>query len=333
MGYNASSTTAYAIATLIPTSVPITTGTTAQSSGLGSTVLPQFQGGTLQVSASGNITQNFTINNANGTIDQNAFNSNFSGVVSDAVSGTAGKLFITNSGTAGVGKVALSGVNTYSGGTEVQAGATLSIADSRAIGSGGLDLLGSATAPAILETTATMTISAPITVSGDPVFSVAPTTTLTVSSPVTDGVSAGDVVVDGGGTLNLIATNTYTGPTTINSGPTLALTGNNASIATSSAVTNNGTFDLRAANPGGVTVKAYTQGSTGILRLAATAPGTFQKLMVLGNATLNGTLDLTATAGNYAMGRYVLVDASGSRSGTFGTFNTNLASVTPSASA
>jgi hypothetical protein len=33
------------------------------------------------------------------------------------------------------------------------------------------------------------------------------------------------------------------------------------------------------------------------------------------------------------MGRYVLVDASGSRSGTFGTFNTNLASVTPSASA
>lgn len=307
----------------------ILSGQTYQSSGLGSSVNRIFDGGTLQVSSASTVSGNFTIASTGGTIDQHGYASTFSGDFSDASIGNAGKLTIVNSGLAGQGSVTLSGNNTHTGGTEVQAGAMLVINSASALGSGTLALVGSATVPATLGTTQTMTIANPITVAGDPVFNVAPGTTLTISSPIADGVSAGDVVADGGGTLNLTATNTYTGPTTINSGSTLALTGNTASITSSSTVTNNGTFDLRNANPTTVALGgSYTQGSTGSLRMVASTPGTFQKLTVAGATTLDGTLELTATAGKYAMGRYVLVDAASGRSGTFSNFSNNLASVT-----
>lgn len=312
-------------APLAPSMSDITTGSGNLKSAIGVSLTAKLDGGVLTVDNTLTDSHNFTITSRNGTLDQQGLRSVFSGNFSND-SSAAGRLIIINTGNAGQGAIQLSGTNTHSGGTEVQAGAVLSIASPSALGSGGLDLVGSATTPATLETTQTMTISAPITVTGDPVFSVAPTTMLTISSAIT---GTGDVVVDGGGTLNLIEANAYTGPTTINAGSTLALTGNNAAITTSSAVTNNGTFDLRGGNPTSVTVNDYTQGSTGSLRLVAAAPGTFQKLSVTGNATLSGTLDLTAAAGNYAIGRYVLVDASGSRSGTFSSFNNNLAIVTP----
>lgn len=322
-GFNSSTATPYALATLLASN--INSGGTYQTAGLGTSVNPVLTGGTLQVSAAGSINQNFTVNGSNGTIDQNGLAANFSGTIADA-SGTVGRLIIINSGPAGVGKVIFSGTNTYSGGTEVQSGAVLSIASASALGSGGLDLIGSTTVPATLETTQTMTITNPITVSGDPVFNVAPGTTTTVVTPITDGVSAGDVVVSGGGTLNLTAVNTYTGPTRVAAGSTLALSGS-GSIATSSAVTNNGTFDLlnsaNTVNLGG----SFAQSSTGSLNMAGT-PGTFQKIIITGPASLGGTLNLTATSGNYRIGRYTLLNA-GSVSGTFATFSNNLAAVTP----
>lgn len=302
------------------------TSGTAESSGLGSSINPAFDGGRLRISAAGNIIQNFTVSSANGTIDQNALASNFTGIISDAVTGTAGKLIIANSGTAQQGKVILSGSNTYTGGTDVESGAVLSIGSASALGSGALNLVGSATIPATLETTQTMTISNPITVSGDPVFSVASGTTTTVSSPIADGSSAGDVVVSGGGTLNLTAVNTYTGPTTVDAGSMLALSGS-GSITTSNAVTNNGTFDLTNAtstvNLGG----SFTQSGTGSLNMVA-APDAFQKIVIAGTASLGGSLGLTAAAGNYRIGRYTLLNA-GSVIGTFSSFTNNLSSVTP----
>lgn len=307
----------------------ILSGQTYQSSGLGSSVNRIFDGGTLQISSASTVSGNFTIASTGGSIDQRGYASTFSGDFADASIGNGGKLIIVNSGLAGQGSVTLAGNNTHTGSTEVQAGAKLVINSASALGSGTLALVGSATVPATLGTTQTMTIANPISVAGDPVFSVAPNTTLTISSPITDGISAGDVVADGGGTLNLTATNTYTGPTTINNGSTLALSGTTASITQSSAVTNNGTFDLRTAKPTTVALSGgYTQGSTGNLRMVASAPGAFQKLTVGGASTLDGTLELTAAAGKYAMGRYVLVDAASGRSGTFSNFSNNLASVT-----
>lgn len=307
-------------------STNILAGSTYLASNLGGSVNPAFEGGRLRVSSSGIIAPSFTISNANGTIDQNALASRFTGVISDAITGAAGKLIIANSGTAQQGKVILSGANTYTGGTDVESGAVLSIGSASALGSGALNLVGSATIPATLETTQTMTISNPITVTGDPVFSVASGTTTTVSSPITDGSSAGDVVVGGGGTLNLTAVNTYTGPTTVDAGSTLALSGS-GSITPSSAVINNGTFDLSNAtstvNLGG----SFTQSGTGSLNMGASA-GAFQKVVIAGTASLGGSLGLTAAAGNYRIGRYTLLNA-GSVTGTFSSFKNNLASVTP----
>jgi autotransporter-associated beta strand protein len=258
-------------------------------------------------------------------IDQNNNYSVFSGVFANDTSN--GRLIIKNgNGSTTSGEVVLAnGANTYSGGTEVQAGATLSIATPGAIGTGGLDLVGSATTPATLKTTATMTISARITVTGDPVFDVASGTTTTVSSAIADGAAAGDIVVTGGGTLALTAVNTYTGPTTINAASTLALLGS-GSIGGSSAVANNGVLDLTGATSTVTLVGTYTQGSTGTLKLAASAGGV-QLLSVGGAASLDGTLALVAASGTYTKGLYQLVSAS-SVAGRFGTFASNLSDYT-----
>lgn len=247
-----------------PFSTNILAPNTYSSAKLGTDVNPVFQGGTLQVAAAGSIADNFTVDSSNGTIDQKGVNSNFTGVISNASTG-GGKMIITNSGTAGTGKVVFSGTNTYSGGTEVDSGAVLSIGSASALGSGGLALVGNATTTATLATTANMTLSAPITVAYDPTFSVASGTTLTVSSSIADGTAPGDIVAAGGGTLALTAANTYTGATTINSGSTLALSGN-GSVAASSGVTDNGTLDI-SATTSGASIKTLS-GSGGVVTAA-----------------------------------------------------------------
>ncbi|MEN9776167.1 MAG: hypothetical protein RL322_3237, partial [Pseudomonadota bacterium] len=250
----------------------------------------------------------------------------FSGNLSDDRAGVGGRLIILNTGPDKSGHVRLSGTNTHSGGTEVRAGATLQIEDSVSLGSGPLDLVGTADLPAVLAITATTTIANPVTVTGDPVFDVAAGTITTITSAIS---GTGDVEVAGSGTLKLTNANTYSGPTLVHEGATLALSGDVASIAASSAVTNRGVLDLREANRAVISLSgALNQTRTGSLRLVAAAPGVFQRLAVAGAVTLDGELDLTASSGTYAMGRYTLIDATGGRNGTFSSFAHNLTSVT-----
>jgi autotransporter-associated beta strand protein len=103
----------------------ILSGGTYQTLNVGSSVNPVFDGGTLQVSSSGTIANNFTVTNNNGTIDQAGLSSIFSGVISDATTGVPGGLAISNSGAADQGSVTFTGTNSYTGGTIVNAGATL----------------------------------------------------------------------------------------------------------------------------------------------------------------------------------------------------------------
>ena len=392
-------------------------GTIYQSSNLGTTVNPVFDGGTLQVSGAGTIANNFTVNANNGVIDQNGSASIFSGVISDAVSGTPGSMSIANTSNNG-GSVTFTGSNTYtgsttinsgatlalagsgsiatssgvinsgtfdisattsgatvkaisgngttnlgsqnlaitnasgnlsgavtgsgginitggnqtlsgnnsgfSGGVQVQSGAALTIPAASALGTGSLALVGSSSVPATLNVTGTTTIANAITVAGDPVFNITSGTTTTVASPITDGGVAGDVVVAGGGTLNLTAANTYTGLTAIGTGSTLALTGN-GSIAQSRAVTNNGTFNV-SGKTGNVSVASYNQGSTGSLVMGF-APTNNQRVNVAGAASLSGSLSLVASGGTYSAGKYTLLTANGV-SGTFGAFSSNLSNYT-----
>jgi autotransporter-associated beta strand protein len=290
-----------------------------------STFNNRFDGGTLRVAAPGSTSAIFSVTSNNGYIDHYGNTATFSGLITDD-GADHGRLIITNSSGTISGKVILSNItNDYSGGTEVRSGATLSIANPNAIGTGGLSLVGTSTVPAVLETTANMTISAPITVAYDPVFSVASGTTTTVSSPIADGVAAGDVVVSGGGTLALTAANTYTGLTAVDAGSTLALQGA-GSITPSSALNNNGTVNVTGANGNVSLGGTFTQSSTGNL-LMNISPTNNQKVLVTGAASLAGGLSLAATAGTYTAGKYTLITANGV-SGTFGTFSTTLPNYT-----
>ena len=316
----------YAILGTPPSTDITTAGTVYQSSNLGSSVNRRFDGGTLQLSSAGNVSGNFTVTSNNGKIDQNGLVSNFQGNITDDSVGVHGKLTLINTGTAGQGSVTLSGTNTYSGGTEIQAGANLIINSASALGSGTLALVGTPTVSATLTTTTNMTIGNPITVKYDPTFNVAPGTTTTVSSVISDGGAPGDVVATGGGKLLLTNVNTYSGATTIDAGSTLALSGS-GSIANSTPVTNNGTFDITAKTTNVTLGGAYTQGSTGTLAMNFAASNN-QKLIITGAASLNGVLSLTASSGTYAPGRYSVLTAN-SLSGTFSSFSaTNLSSYT-----
>mgnify|MGYP003334210049 FL=1 len=93
---------------------------------------------------------------------------------------------------------------------------------------------------------------------------------------------AGSITFTGNGITTLSATNTYTGSTTINSGATLV---NNGSIATSSGVTNNGTFTNNGQAPGVTNAGTFTNG----------ANGTAASLINTGTATNNGTITGTVT--------------------------------------
>jgi hypothetical protein len=152
---------------------------------------------------------------------------------------------------------------------------------------------------------------------------------VTFTNPIGDATSRaqGSLTVansSSGGSVTLSAYNTYTGATTINSGATLALSGA-GSIAQSSGVSNNGTFNTTgsAAN---VSVASYTQSSTGTLAMNV-SPTDTQQLIVTGAASLAGGLSLTGSAGTYSSGRYALLTA-GSVSGTFGSLSSNLSSLT-----
>ena len=307
----------------VPGSANILSGATNLLSGLGGSLNPVFDGGILKIDSAGTSAANFTITSNNGKIDQNSLVTNFSGNITNSGTGVSGKLTIVNSGVGG--SVILSGNNTYSGGTEVDAGANLSISSVHNIGSGPLTLVGSSTTPATLTTTAKVTLANSITVTADPVFNVAAGTTTTVTNPIADGASSGDVVVQGGGTLALTAANSYTGLTNINAGSTLALVGA-GSITNSSALNNSGTVDVRGANGNVVLGGTFTQTSTGNL-LMNISPTNNQQLNVTGAAALAGGLSLNATAGTYAAGKYTLLTANGV-TGIFGTFASNLSSYT-----
>jgi len=78
-----------------------------------------------------------------------------------------------------------------------------------------------------------------VTLAGNGTFQI-PSGTYTVNTNISGG---GTLIAAGSGTLTLPQANSYTGGTTINNGSTLALT-TTGSVATSTGVTANGTFDI-----------------------------------------------------------------------------------------
>lgn len=215
----------------------------------------RFDGGTLLADQAGTYTQNFTITTANGYIDQNGNASTFSGNIANDGS-LAGRLFIGNTGTAGSGYVALTGNNTYTGGTAVGAGANLHINAGAALGTGSLDLVGNSTTQAGLTVTGTTAIANPVSVAYNSAINVATGTITTMTGAITDGVSPGSLIVNNDGTSTgtlalapaTSGTNTYSGGTFIYAGTLQAGAINALPTTGTVTVASGASFDLNSYN-------------------------------------------------------------------------------------
>jgi fibronectin-binding autotransporter adhesin len=218
----------------------ITTGSPYLAAGLGTTLNPVFDGGTLQLDSSGPVfSQNFTVNPTNGTIDAAGLNSTMSGVLS----GPGGLTFMDS---AGGGSVTLTNANLYAGATTISGGAVLmlsgngSIAASSGVADSGTFDISGTTAGAAIQS-----------LSGNGIVALGnQTLTLTNANDTFAGTigGAGGLALTGG-TETLSGTNTYSGATGISSGATLALNGS-GSIAASSGVADNGTLDISGTTTG-----------------------------------------------------------------------------------
>ena len=201
------------LAGIMPVSA-IATGQTYFLSNVGSTVIPAFTGGTLQVDTMGQIyVQNFTIDGSTTNIlDQRGNSTVLTGVLSDAVSGVPGMLTIANSGVGG--QIVLTGVSTYSGLTTIDSGATLivngSIASPVAVAGtlGGTGLVGGSTTvmgggtlqPGIIGLPGTV-----MTITGNLAFQSGAIYLVSLNSTTTSYANVGGAVTLGG-TVNAVFT-------------------------------------------------------------------------------------------------------------------------------
>jgi fibronectin-binding autotransporter adhesin len=222
-------------------------------------------GALLSMSGAGVISESGVIDNGTFDISQatssvsiislsgsGAVNLGAQGLILEAATDTfSGTISGTGSLTLTAGAEELGGTNTYTGGTIINAG-TLTIGDGTTNGS----IVGNVNDAGTLGFNRSDSVSFAGTISGK-----------------------GAVTQSGSGTTILTAANSYTGVTTITQG-TLALSGA-GSIATSSSVADNGTFDVSATN--GAAITALT--GTGTVQLGA------QTLtLTAGSGTFSGTI-------------------------------------------
>jgi autotransporter-associated beta strand protein len=194
------------------------------------------------------------------------------------------------------GQLVLSGVNTYTGTTTIDAGGTLLLApDPSILGSTAGSIADSADVidNGIFDISGSKGESI-VTLSGSGVVNLgAQTLTLTDTSTAFSGAinGAGGVTV-AAGDETFTGTNTYTGTTLIDSGASLLLTGT-GSIADSANVTDNGTFDISGTSAG---ASIITLSGSGVVNLGA-------ETLTLSNASttfsggINGAGGVTVAAG------------------------------------
>jgi fibronectin-binding autotransporter adhesin len=215
-------------------------------------------------------------------------------------------------GKAGSGNLVLNGVNTYTGGTALNAG-TITVANNSALGTGALAMAGGTTLTSSVNNTASsnnqnVTLANAISTAG-----VATINTAAPRTIILDGVisGAGSIAKAGDGVLVLNAANTYAGGTAFNAGT--IRTGNSGSLGTGAVTAAAGTI-LQAGNAGvtlgnaiamagGMTVdvngRVYGLGGaisgTGPLNVIDTAAATGDALVLSGTNTYTGGTVVTGT--------------------------------------
>lgn len=232
---------------------------------------------------------NNAVINFNDTSSANASNitNNASGFVTFNSSSTAGTATIDNSGSLTFSNSATAGASTIT----TENGGTTSFTGTSTGGSARFITNAGGTVDISGLTSGGMT-SGSIEGAGNYVLGANTLTTgsLNTSTQV-DGVisgTGGGLTKVGTGTLTLTGTNTYTGATTISAG-TLALTGF-GSIASSSVVTVNGTFDTTAVSSQS---SITTLAGSGIVQMG----GTYGLFISNGSTEFSGSIQSTGLAG------------------------------------
>ncbi|HJW40495.1 MAG TPA: autotransporter-associated beta strand repeat-containing protein [Rhizomicrobium sp.] len=284
----------------------IDAGETVNASSLGSAGSVDFNGGTLKVDTSATFSPNFAVEAVNGnTIDADGHTGTFSGVFSGA-----GSLAINDS--VGGGTVIFSSdLNTYTGTTTINSGATFSLSGSGSI-SDSTGVIDNGTFNIASTTAGASVIS--LSGAGSVVLSAEPLTVTSGSGTFSGGISGTGGLVIAGATEVLSGANTYTGGTTISAG-TLQIGGGAASgsiignVADAGTLsfdrTDSTTFDGTISGTGGVTL---ADGGSVML----TATNTYTGVTLINSGTLalsssgsvagssvtdDGTFDISATAG------------------------------------
>jgi autotransporter-associated beta strand protein len=285
-------------------------------------LLPQFEGGTLTVSSTGTITDNFTLNNDPGnTIDAAGNTATFSGVFSDQA-GTQGNIGFKNSGSSSA-VITLAASSTYSGLTTIWDNATVTSTVNNALpsatelllyGNGTFNLNGrDQTIAAIggvgnigLGTGGTLTLNL------NEQFTRNSSADITGSADI-NGI--GGLIKDGSFTQVLGGSLGYTGTTTVRGG-TLIINGNSVSETTvysgatlgGSGVIKADVFNFGTVSPGQsigtLTIDggSYGQGLGGVLAIEVAGSGQSDLLQLTGSGTnqailLEGTLKLSSYQG------------------------------------
>jgi autotransporter-associated beta strand protein len=289
-------------------------------------------GGTTQTQDGGVFLNNGTIRNGK-LFSGWGFNVFGGGMVSAILAGT-GMLSVNGSQT-----VALSGANTFSGGTVVNGG-LINFSAANNFGTGSIKLNGGGLQWAIGNTT-DISGSLGAIGSGGGTFD-------TNGNNVTLGsalMGTGGITKAGSGTLTLSGTNTYIGPTTVNAG-ILEVTGSLKSAVTiNSGATLGGSGSVGNTTINGGTIApgypitftvngTFTQNG-GTYTPNVTPAGGSDKIVVNGPATINGGMvAVQAANGRYARNtQYTILTATGRVTGSkYSSVTSNLAFLTPSLS-